>query len=171
MTVECRCCAREQPPALPRVCPECGHRFRGNGWDGIDAHWRAKHESVLSYEHFWATLCRQHRGPSRQTTKGGETPTSMREPTPVPCTTPAGQSGVTMSCEDCGELAEHFVACCQPDCELTRICPSCAATRPPGRLCTICCAAFDARQREASVKRRAALDAKSSRYAKKRWLS
>jgi hypothetical protein len=38
---------------LRKVCPECGHRFRGNGWDGIDAHWRKNHEHVLPYETAW----------------------------------------------------------------------------------------------------------------------
>ena len=39
-----------------RVCPECGHRFQGNGWDGIDAHWRSKHEDVMRYEEAWPKL-------------------------------------------------------------------------------------------------------------------
>jgi len=39
-----------------RVCPECGHIFKGNGWDGIDAHWRSKHESVMPYEKAWPML-------------------------------------------------------------------------------------------------------------------
>jgi len=34
------------------VCPECGHTFAGNGWDGIDAHWRAKHSKLGSYDDF-----------------------------------------------------------------------------------------------------------------------
>ena len=39
-----------------KVCPECGHRFQGNGWDGIDAHWRAKHEAVMPYDEAWPLL-------------------------------------------------------------------------------------------------------------------
>ncbi len=39
-----------------KVCPECGHRFRGRGWDGIDAHWRKEHESVLPYEMAWPLI-------------------------------------------------------------------------------------------------------------------
>lgn len=39
-----------------KVCPECGHIFKGNGWDGIDAHWRSKHEDVMSYEEAWPLL-------------------------------------------------------------------------------------------------------------------
>ena len=35
--------------------------FRGRGWDGVDAHWRANHESVEPYETFFANLCDQHR--------------------------------------------------------------------------------------------------------------
>jgi uncharacterized protein with PIN domain len=39
-----------------KVCPECRHVFKGNGWDGIDAHWRSKHEDVMSYEDAWPLL-------------------------------------------------------------------------------------------------------------------
>ena len=39
-----------------KVCPECGHIFKGNGWDGIDAHWKSKHELVTSYDKAWPRL-------------------------------------------------------------------------------------------------------------------
>ena len=39
-----------------KVCPECGHRFKGNGWDGIDAHWKSKHENVMPYADAWLLL-------------------------------------------------------------------------------------------------------------------
>lgn len=39
-----------------KVCPECGHIFKGNGWDGIDAHWRSKHQDVMPYEEAWPLL-------------------------------------------------------------------------------------------------------------------
>jgi hypothetical protein len=39
-----------------KVCPECGHRFTGKGWDGIDAHWRKHHEGVLPYEVAWPLI-------------------------------------------------------------------------------------------------------------------
>ena len=39
-----------------KVCPECGHVFWGNGWVGIDAHWRSKHEQVMPYEKAWPLL-------------------------------------------------------------------------------------------------------------------
>jgi hypothetical protein len=42
--------------AAQKVCPECGHRFRGNGWDGIDAHWRSQHESILPYGKAWPLI-------------------------------------------------------------------------------------------------------------------
>ena len=58
----CLGCRDNTPTQGPRVCPECGHQFRGNGWDGIDAHWRAKHEQVMPYEEFWGSLCAAHRG-------------------------------------------------------------------------------------------------------------
>ena len=40
----------------PRICPECQHVFQGNGWDGIDAHWRAKHDGVMRYEEAWPLI-------------------------------------------------------------------------------------------------------------------
>jgi hypothetical protein len=38
------------------VCPECGHQFRGDGFDGIDAHWRAKHENLMPYRVAWPLI-------------------------------------------------------------------------------------------------------------------
>ncbi len=43
-------------PSGRKVCPECGHVFQGNGWDGIDAHWRSKHEHIMPYERAWPLL-------------------------------------------------------------------------------------------------------------------
>lgn len=40
----------------PKVCPICGHVFLGNGWDGIDAHWRAHHKSIMPYEKAWPLI-------------------------------------------------------------------------------------------------------------------
>ena len=57
----CRCCDKNQSTERPRICPECGHVFKGNGWDGIDAHWRAKHEDVMPYSEFWSSLCKNHK--------------------------------------------------------------------------------------------------------------
>ncbi|WGD56081.1 hypothetical protein QA641_20595 [Bradyrhizobium sp. CB1650] len=37
----------------PRICPECRHVFQGNDWDGIDAHWRAKHDDLMRYKEAW----------------------------------------------------------------------------------------------------------------------
>ena len=39
-----------------KVCPECHHVFQGNGWDGIDAHWKSKHESVMPYAEAWPLI-------------------------------------------------------------------------------------------------------------------
>jgi predicted amidophosphoribosyltransferase len=58
---ECRACRSGLPKRGRRRCPECGHVFRGHGWDGIDAHWRARHLDVMPYEKLWATLCPAHR--------------------------------------------------------------------------------------------------------------
>ena len=37
------------------VCPECGHEFP-HGWDGIDSHWRSKHNQIIRYEEAWPLL-------------------------------------------------------------------------------------------------------------------
>ncbi len=58
---ECLCCRKLIPETYPRICPLCNHIFQGNGWVGIDAHWRAKHENVIQYEEFWESLCNKHR--------------------------------------------------------------------------------------------------------------
>jgi hypothetical protein len=44
---------REGADQTKNVCPECGHRFKGKGFDGIDAHWRAKHEAIMPYAQAW----------------------------------------------------------------------------------------------------------------------
>ena len=44
-----------------KVCPECGHQFQGNGWDGIDAHWRSKHEHIMPYTDAWPIIRRGER--------------------------------------------------------------------------------------------------------------
>ena len=41
---------------MHKVCPECGHAFQGNGWDGIDAHWKSKHDKVMPYAEAWPLL-------------------------------------------------------------------------------------------------------------------
>ncbi len=50
MSLSCLCCKKGLPVQDRRVCPECGHIFQGNGWDGIDAHWRAKECGVSDAE-------------------------------------------------------------------------------------------------------------------------
>jgi len=49
-----------------RICPECSHEFQGNGWDGIDAHWRAKHGHIMSYEEAWPLISAGTYGPVNQ---------------------------------------------------------------------------------------------------------
>ena len=41
---------------LRKVCPECSHVFQGNGWDGIDSHWRSKHEHIMPYSDAWDSI-------------------------------------------------------------------------------------------------------------------
>ncbi|XOV89797.1 MAG: DUF429 domain-containing protein [Pseudomonadota bacterium] len=62
VTADCQCCRSGTPKLGPRMCPACGHQFRGGNWGGIDAHWRARHEDLMPYEVFWQSLCPQHRG-------------------------------------------------------------------------------------------------------------
>jgi hypothetical protein len=45
-----------KPKSEAKVCPECGHVFKGNGWDGIDAHWKSRHENIVPYEEAWPLL-------------------------------------------------------------------------------------------------------------------
>jgi hypothetical protein len=45
-----------EKPAVQNICPECGRRFKGNGFDGIDAHWRAKHEHIMPYSKAWPLI-------------------------------------------------------------------------------------------------------------------
>src|SRR5579872_5600120 len=33
---DCVSCQHNTPTQGPRVCPLCGHQFKGSGWDGID---------------------------------------------------------------------------------------------------------------------------------------
>jgi hypothetical protein len=48
--------ASQSSRKIENVCPECGHQFRGNGFDGIDAHWRAEHESIMPYKDAWPLI-------------------------------------------------------------------------------------------------------------------
>jgi hypothetical protein len=45
--------ASDRTRTVENVCPECRHQFKGNGFDGIDAHWRSKHEAVMPYKDAW----------------------------------------------------------------------------------------------------------------------
>ncbi len=36
--------------ASEKACPECGYKFKGGTWGGIDAHWRSRHERIAAYE-------------------------------------------------------------------------------------------------------------------------
>ena len=58
----CLACEKGIPKRGRRRCPLCRRSFR-SGWEGVEAHWRAKHAAVLAYERFWSSLCRDHRAP------------------------------------------------------------------------------------------------------------
>jgi len=68
----CLCCAKNLPTTSQKDCPLCGHQFKGHGWDGVDAHWKAHHEAQMPYTTFWTGLCDSHRGTH------GESPTAQR---------------------------------------------------------------------------------------------
>lgn len=59
--MDCYSCSKGTPLEGPKVCPECNHVFKGKGWEGLDAHWKAKHESVMPYEQLWGSFCQSHR--------------------------------------------------------------------------------------------------------------
>jgi hypothetical protein len=69
MHATCRCCEKNTPTERPRICPECKHVFQGNGWDGVDAHWKANHEDIMPYESFWNSLCHDHANGKREDNK------------------------------------------------------------------------------------------------------
>ncbi|HXJ96145.1 MAG TPA: hypothetical protein VMT20_25170 [Terriglobia bacterium] len=52
----------------PKICPECEHEFQGNGWDGIDAHWKFRHEHIVPYSIAWPLIQsgKYKRRPKRQ---------------------------------------------------------------------------------------------------------
>lgn len=41
---------------IDKICPECGHVFRGGSWGGIDAHWKARHSDIMTYEDAWTII-------------------------------------------------------------------------------------------------------------------
>jgi len=58
----CLCCAKNMLASSQKGCPVCGHVFKGHGWEGLDAHWKAHHEDEMPYLTFWDGLCEAHKG-------------------------------------------------------------------------------------------------------------
>jgi hypothetical protein len=48
--------AQQANKGAGHACPECGHMFKGKGFDGIDAHWRARHNEIMAYETAWPMI-------------------------------------------------------------------------------------------------------------------
>jgi hypothetical protein len=48
--------ATERTDRAHKMCPECERKFKGNGYDGIDAHWRARHEHIIPYMEAWPLI-------------------------------------------------------------------------------------------------------------------
>jgi hypothetical protein len=46
----------DRTKAVEYVCPECDHKFKGDGFDGIDVHWRAKHQDIMPYKKAWPLI-------------------------------------------------------------------------------------------------------------------
>lgn len=68
---------RDQIKTVNKMCPECDHPFKGNGFDGIDAHWRAKHEHIMPYKEAWPLIKsgnyrRKELGQNRERGEAGE---------------------------------------------------------------------------------------------------
>jgi hypothetical protein len=59
----CLCCAKQMPVSGRKTCPLCGHSLMGNGWTGLDFHWKLRHEAQVPYRTFWTGLCQAHRDP------------------------------------------------------------------------------------------------------------
>lgn len=58
----CLCCAMNIRPTEKKGCPLCGHSLIGQGWVGLDYHWKVRHEMTLPYGTFVEGLCEAHRG-------------------------------------------------------------------------------------------------------------
>lgn len=43
-------------PKGEKTCPECGQPLAGNGFDGIDAHWKSAHENIMPYKEAWPLI-------------------------------------------------------------------------------------------------------------------
>lgn len=58
------CPCWNKPFGKPKVCPICGHVFKGNRWEGIDAHYKANHEKEngIDYDEWWGKMCEDHKG-------------------------------------------------------------------------------------------------------------
>ncbi len=41
---------------MTNICPECGHKFLGHGFTGIDSHWKAHHSDVMPYHEAWPLI-------------------------------------------------------------------------------------------------------------------
>ncbi len=39
-----------------KSCPECDRLFKGNGYGGMDAHWKANHELIMPYSTAWPLI-------------------------------------------------------------------------------------------------------------------
>ena len=38
------------------ICPECGHVFKGQNWEGVEEHWRSHHQQVMDFDSAWKLL-------------------------------------------------------------------------------------------------------------------
>jgi hypothetical protein len=48
--------AKTERKRTERACPLCGYQFKGNGFAGIDRHWRARHERIMAYAEAWPLI-------------------------------------------------------------------------------------------------------------------
>ena len=64
LILSCYCCFKDIPQDSTKTCPACNHVFKGKGWEGLDAHWKAKHSDIMSYGELWTNMCEAHKSTS-----------------------------------------------------------------------------------------------------------
>lgn len=71
--------ARDQSTTIKKMCPECDHLFKGNGFEGIDRHWRAKHEDdIMPFEKAWPLIKSGKYTPAERSGRTANGPRSTR---------------------------------------------------------------------------------------------
>jgi len=71
--------APDQTKTIKKMCPECDHLFKGKGFEGIDRHWRAKHEDdIMPFEKAWPLIKSRKYQPVESSRRTASAPRSAR---------------------------------------------------------------------------------------------